>query len=158
MDPISISIFIVLIVLSMFFSASETAFSSIAQHKVDTLLKQKKAGAKALKLVKAEPDKLLMSILIGNNIVNIVAATLATTISIGIAKLIGYHEATIIGISTVVVTVLILIFGEIAPKTFAIRHAEKISLSIAPFYVGFIKLLTPIIWILMRLTKKLNKG
>lgn len=158
MDPILISIFIILIILSMFFSASETAFSSIAQHKVDTLLKQKKTWAKALKTVKAEPDKLLMSILIGNNIVNIAAATLATTISIGIAKLIGYNEATVIGISTGVVTILILIFGEIAPKTFAIRHSEKIGLSIAPFYVWFTKLLTPIIRLLTRITKKLNKG
>jgi Mg2+/Co2+ transporter CorB len=85
--------------------------------------------------VKDEPDKLLMAILIGNNIVNIRAAALATTISIGVAQFIGYNESTVIGISTVIVTVLILIFGEIAPKTFAIRHAERIGLGIAPFYV-----------------------
>ncbi|GHV22167.1 hypothetical protein FACS189428_3810 [Clostridia bacterium] len=67
-----------------------------------------------------------MSILIGNNIVNITAATLATTISISLAKTIGFNESTIVTISTVIVTVLVIIFGEIFPKTFAIRHAEKI--------------------------------
>jgi CBS domain containing-hemolysin-like protein len=150
--------FVILLFLSMFFSASETSFASIALHKVDSLIKQKKNGAKALKKIKAEPDKVLMAILIGNNIVNIGAATLATTISITLAQLINYNEATIIGISTIIVTILVLLFGEIIPKTFAIRHAEKLGLSIAPFYVHFIKVLSPIIWVLTKITQKLNKG
>jgi CBS domain containing-hemolysin-like protein len=99
-----------------------------------------------------------MAILIGNNVVNIGAATLATTISIGIAQLIGYNQATMITVSTIVVTILILIFGEIFPKTFAIRHAEKIALKISQFYLFFIKVLSPIIWLLTKITKQLNKG
>jgi CBS domain containing-hemolysin-like protein len=99
-----------------------------------------------------------MAILIGNNVVNIGAATLATTISLGIAQAIGYHEATILGLSTVIVTILVLIFGEIFPKTFAIRHSETIGLRIAPFYVSFIKILSPFIRFFTKITQKLNKG
>jgi len=86
MDPFSIVSFIILILLSMFFSGSETALTSIPQHKVDTLSKQHKRGVKYLKFCKKESDKVLMAILIGNNIVNIGSASLATAISIGIAE------------------------------------------------------------------------
>ena len=70
----------------MFFSGSETALTSIPQHKVDTLSKQHKRWSKYLKYCKKESDKVLMAILIGNNIVNIWSASLATAISIGIAE------------------------------------------------------------------------
>ncbi len=156
MDPFSIISFVVLILLSMFFSGSETALTSIPQHKVDTFSKQHKRWAKYLKYCKKESDKVLMAILIWNNVVNIWSASLATTISIDIAKWIG-SQWLVIWIATVIVTILILIFWEIVPKTYAQEHSESLSLKIASFYFYFTKILTPIIWCLSLLTKKINK-
>ena len=157
MDPLSIIIFVILILLSMFFSGSETALTTIPQHKVDTFIKQRKRWASYLKFCKNEAEKVLMAILIWNNIVNVASASLATTISIGIADTIWFNQWLIIWIATAVVTILILIFGEIVPKTYAQQHSEKISLKIAIFYFYFTKILTPIIRCLSFLTKKINK-
>lgn len=157
MDPFSIISFVILILLSMFFSGSETALTSIPQHKVDTFSKQRKHWVKYLRYCKNESDKVLMAILIWNNIVNIGSASLATAISIGIAESINFNQGLVVWIATAIVTILILIFGEIVPKTYAQEHSESISLKIAPFYFYLTKILTPIIWCLSLLTKKINK-
>lgn len=157
MDPFSIISFVILILLSMFFSGSETALTSIPQHKVDTFSKQRKHWVKYLRYCKNESDKVLMAILIWNNIVNIGSASLATAISIGIAETINFNQGLVVWIATAIVTILILIFGEIVPKTYAQEHSESISLKIAPFYFYLTKILTPIIWCLSLLTKKINK-
>ena len=154
MDPLSIVTFVVLILLSMFFSGSETALTSIPQHKVDTFSKQHKRWVKYLKYCKKENDKVLMAILIWNNIVNIASASLATAISLSIANWINYNQWLVVWIATAVVTILILIFWEIVPKTYAQQNSEKLSLKISPFYYFFTKLLTPIIWCLSLFTKK----
>lgn len=105
---------------------------------------------------------MIIAILIGNNIVNIVAASLATLISLQIAESIDYDQNTIITLSTIIVTILVLLFGEIFPKTLATNHAEKISLFIAPFYIWMIKLFYPLIlaieWLMKGLTKKQKKN
>ena len=157
MDPLSLVTFVILILLSMFFSGSETALTSIPQHKVDTFLKQHKKWAKYLKYCKKEADKVLMAILIWNNIVNVASASLATTISIGIAQWINFNQWLVIWIATAIVTILILIFWEIVPKTYAQQHSESIWLKIAPFYFYFSKILSPIIWCLSLLTRKVSK-
>ena len=157
MDPLSIITFVVLILLSMFFSGSETALTSIPQHKVDTFSKQHKRWAKYLKYCKKENDKVLMAILIWNNIVNVASASLATAISLGIAQWINYNQWVVVWIATAVVTILILIFWEIVPKTYAQQHSESLSLNISPFYYYFTRLLYPIIWLLSLLTKKVTK-
>lgn len=138
----------------MFFSGSETALTSIPQHKVDTLSKQHKRWAKYLKYCKKQNDKVLMAILIWNNIVNIWSASLATAISIGIA---WWNQWFVVWIATAIVTILILIFWEIVPKTYAQQNCESLSLKIAPFYFYLTKILSPIIWCLSLLTKKINK-
>ena len=157
MDPLSIITFAILILLSMFFSGSETALTSIPQHKVDTFSKQHKRWVKYLKYCKKENDKVLMAILIWNNIVNVASASLATAISISIAEWINYNQWLVVWIATAVVTILILIFWEIVPKTYAQQHYETLSLKISPFYYFFTKLLSPIIWCLSLLTKKVTE-
>ena len=157
MDPFSIISFVILILLSMFFSGSETALTSIPQHKVDTFIKQHKRWAKYLKYCKKESEKVLMAILIWNNIVNIWSASLATAISISIAEWINFNQWLVVWIATAIVTILILIFWEIVPKTYAQQHCESISLKISPFYFYLTKILSPIIWCLSLLTKKINK-
>lgn len=151
-------LFILFMLGAMFFSASETAFTAIPQHKIRALIKQKKKWAKTLYQLKQEPEKMLTSILIGSNISNIGAASVGTIIAVKTALLLNQPQSTIVSISTVLLTILMLIFGEIFPKTFATYNAEKVSLWIAPFYNIFSKILSPLVWILEFLTKKFKKN
>ena len=146
-----------LILLSMFFSGSETAFTSVPIHKVNALLKEKKNWAKALSKLKRQPERMIIAILIWNNIVNTATASLATVISLSIAQGINYEQWTVVTIATIVVTILLLLFWEILPKTFATTHAAKISLLIAPFYTWLIKILYPLIVAIEWLMKGLNR-
>ena len=140
----------------MFFSWSETALTSIPQHKVDAFSKQHKHWSKYLKYCKKNSEKVLMAILIWNNIVNIWSASLATAISLGIASWIDFNQWVVVWIATAIVTIIILIFWEILPKTYAQQHSETLSLKISPFYFYFTKLLSPIIWCLRLFTKNIN--
>ena len=120
-----IIILIVLILLSAFFSGVETALMSLNMVKVKSLRRRRKRGSKALFRIKQNPHNLIITILIGNNIVNIGAASLATFVFMDIFGSQG------VGIATGVMTFLILVFGEITPKTFAIQNAERVSLLVA---------------------------
>lgn len=134
---------LICIVLSAFFSASETAFTSANKVRLKALASKGNKKAKAV-LVKLEDyDKLLSTILIGNNIVNISAATLGTILFVG---LIGNAGATV---STIVVTVVILLFGEITPKMLANKSPEKVAMAIYTPLQLFIFVLTPINLIFM---------
>jgi CBS domain containing-hemolysin-like protein len=115
----------ILIILSAVFSGTETALMSIDRVKVKSLVRQRKKGSEALQRIKGNPHRLIITILIGNNVVNIGAAALATVI---FTDMFG---STGVGIATGVMTFLILVFGEITPKTFANQNAERISLFIA---------------------------
>ena len=157
MDPLSLLLFVILIFLSMFFSASETAFTSVPMHKASVFLKEKKSWAKSLYKLKLKPERVLIAILIWNNIVNIFAASLATVIAMDIAAKVQFDQTLVISIATAVVTILVLLFWEIFPKTLATRHAERISLSIAPIYTVLIKILFPLIFVLERMMKGLTK-
>ena len=116
---------VILLMFSAFFSGIETALVSISRVKVKALVKQKKKGAEALHRLKQQPHRLITTILIGNNVVNIAAASLATVIFTDIFGSSGF------GIATGVMTLLILIFGEITPKTFAAQNMERVSLAVA---------------------------
>lgn len=134
--PVLWVVFVILLLLSAFFSASETAYSSLSVIRVTNYAENgKKSAAKALK-VHQNFDNTLSSILIGNNIVNIAMATIGAFIA---AKLI--EDDTISGItSTAVVTLIVLIFGEIMPKSFAKRHAEGFALKTA-YILTFLNIL-----------------
>lgn len=157
MSIIPLILFIIFMLGAMFFSTSETAFTAIPQHKVNALLKQRKKGAKKLYKLKQQPEKVLTSILIGSNIANIGAASVATIIAVNTAHFFSQPQNTIVSISTIIVTILMLIFGEIFPKTFATHNAEKVALTISPFYNMFIKILAPIIIILTFITNIFQK-
>ncbi len=158
MDPVTILLFIALFGLSAFFSGSELAFMSLADHKISSFVKQKKSGAKTLKRLRDQSDRLLIAILIGNNLVNVFTASLATSLSIDIANSVGSSQSLAIGISTGVITLLLLIFGEIFPKTLATRYAEPISLTTAPFFALLIKILYPFVILIEALMKVFHKG
>ena len=115
-----IIILVILLFLSAFFSGVETALISINLLKAKSLVKQKRKGAETLLKLKKNPHKLIITLLIGNNLVNVGAAALATVV---FTNLFGSSG---VGIATGVMTFLILIFGEITPKTFASQNAVKI--------------------------------
>ncbi len=153
MDPSQYLLFIALFVLSGFFSGTEIALMSLPSHKIDTLVKQKLFWAKALASIKSNTDRLLIAILVGNNLINVYAAALATQISISIARNSGMEETLAVGIATWVITFLILVFGEIVPKSFASKNAEKISLWVAYPYKVLIMVMFPIIFVLEKMIR-----
>ena len=127
-----------LILFSAYFSSTETAFSSLNKTRIKTMAENgNKKAALVLKLYD-NYDKLISTILIGNNIVNIAMASIGTVLFV---KLYGDIGATI---STAVITVAVLIFGEITPKSIAKDNPEKFSLFAAPFISVLITLLTPV--------------
>jgi CBS domain containing-hemolysin-like protein len=131
--------------LSAFFSAAETALTTVNKLRIRSLEDDDVRGAKTVSKLIEEPGKMLSAILIGNNIANITASSLSTALAI------KYFGNQWVGLATGILTLFILIFGEITPKSISAIHAEKLSLRIAaPIYL-ITKLLTPIIFIVNRL-------
>jgi putative hemolysin len=120
-----IIVLVILLGLSAFFSASETALMSLSKIRLRHMVDEKVKGANKVDKLVENPSKLLGTILVGNNIVNIAASAFATAIAISIFKDKG------VVIATVAMTILVLIFGEITPKSLAAQNSEKVSLGVA---------------------------
>jgi putative hemolysin len=129
-----------LLLLSGVFSGSETALVSISLARAEALNREGRPGAAALYRLKSNPSRMLITILIGNNVVNIAASAIATVLA---TKWLGHLGP---GIAVGVLTVMILIFGEITPKSLATRYAERISLLIAPTLALFMRTIYPLVW------------
>lgn len=143
----SIVAMLICIILSSYFSATETSFSSLNKTRLKVLAEEgNKKAARALALAE-DYDKLIFTILIGNNIVNIATASIGTVLFIGLYGDIG---ATI---STVVVTIVVLIFGEITPKSIAKDMPERFAMFSAPFIRVWIWVLTPVNFLLSQWKK-----
>ncbi len=145
MDTSDIAQFIILailIFLSAFFSSSETALMTANRIRLRSLAENGSKGAERVLRITEDSGKLLSAILIGNNIVNLSASSIATTLAI---KHLGSAGA---GVATGVLTFLILIFGEISPKTLATIHAEKLAMLVSAPIAFLMKILTPIIFII----------
>jgi len=138
---------VVLIGMSSFFSATETALMSLSKIRIRHLVEERVKNADVVSKLVENPSKLLGSILVGNNVVNIGASALATSLAI------HYLGSAGIGIATGVMTLLILIFGEITPKSLAAQHSEYFSLKIARFITFLTVVLSPIVTILLFVTK-----
>ncbi len=146
-------ILIVLIFLSAFFSASETAYTSANKIRLRSKAENgKKSAARALKIIE-KYDKTLTTILIGNNIVNILTSSLATVMFISLLN----NADTGSIVSTAVVTVVVLIFGEIIPKTLAKNHAESFACAISGIMLFLMTALTPLSAIFILLQKAATK-
>lgn len=138
---------IILIILSSFFSASETALMSISKIRVRHMVEENIKGANRVKELTDNPSSLLASILVGNNVVNIASSSLATVLAI---SLIGSRG---VAISTIIMTIVVLIFGEITPKTLASQNSEQISLRVAnPIFI-ISKMLKPVVIITTTISK-----
>ena len=153
-DAINIIIILVLLLLSAFFSSAETALTTVSKLKMRALAEDKnKAAARVLKLFE-EQSKMLSCILICNNVVNLSASSISTTFAFTVCRRMGLEENTSLGasIATGTLTILILIFGEITPKTAATINAEKLALLFSRTILLLTKLLTPIIFIIDKIT------
>ena len=138
---------IILIILSSFFSASETALMSISKIRVRHMVEENIKGANRVKELIDNPSSLLASILVGNNVVNIASSSLATVLAI---NLIGSRG---VAISTIIMTIVVLIFGEITPKTLASQNSEQISLRVSnPIFIVS-KMLKPVVIITTTISK-----
>jgi len=147
-----ILVLIVLLIFSAFFSGVETAMFSLSRLRLKHLVKTGVRRAKDVEKLKEKPRRLLVTILVGNNLVNIGASVLATSIAFEFS--LNYA----VGITTGVMTFLILIFGEITPKSIATRHNELVSLAVARplYYIEII--LFPIVFVFEKLTSVLTHG
>lgn len=136
----------ILLMLSAFFSASETAFTSISRLKVRHMLDAGVKSAKHIAKILDNPNKMLTSILVGNNIVNITTTSIATALSI------HYLGDSGTGIAAVITTIFILLFGEITPKTIANAFPEKVCVGLAGVLRFIILILTPFSFVFSKLS------
>jgi len=140
-----------LLVLSGSFSGSETALVALSMARVEALVQEGRAGATALYQLKKDPSRMLTTILIGNNLVNIGASAMATVIATR-----EFGDAGP-GIAVGGLTLFILVFGEITPKSLATRYPERISLFSAVPLLLFMKLMFPLVWLFGHFTSWVHR-
>ena len=151
--PISVAagILFFLLLLSAFFSGSETALTRARRVRMKLLSDQGNPGAKRANALMAHPEHMLSAILLGNNFVNIAASSLATAVFVT-----WFGEAGIV-YATIAMTIVVLIFSEILPKTIAVAHAETIACRVAGPLQWIQRILSPIIYILMKIIAWLKR-
>lgn len=155
MDPsiiiLKLLIIIVLLILSAFFSSSETALTTVSRMRILSLAEEGNSSAVTLLKVIDNKEKMLSAILIGNNIVNISVSSVTTIL---VTDLFGNYA---VSIATAILTVLVLIFGEITPKTLATINNEKLALRFASVVYWLMYILTPVIFLINKLSSLVMK-
>ena len=142
---------VILVGFSAFFSASETAFSSLNQIRLKSRAEDGDSSASRVLAIAEQYDKLLSTILIGNNIVNIAAASIGTIL---FTQMLGAERGATM--STIVLTIIVLIFGEVTPKSLAKEMPEKVATAVSPFLVLLMALMTPLTWLFTQWKKLLG--
>lgn len=142
---------VILVGFSAFFSASETAFSSLNQIRLKSRAEDGDSSAARVLNMAEQYDKLLSTILIGNNIVNIAAASIGTIL---FTQMLGAERGATV--STIVLTIIVLIFGEVTPKSLAKEMPEKVATAVSPFLVLLMALMTPLTWLFTQWKKLLG--
>ena len=154
MDDGSLTLLVALVILvafSAFFSASETAFSSLNQIRLKSRAEDGDPSAARVLAMSEQYDKLLSTILIGNNIVNIAAASIGTVL---FTRLLDPQRGATV--STIVLTIVVLIFGEVTPKSLAKEMPERIATAVSPFLSLLMLLLSPLTWLFTQWKKLLG--
>ena len=151
-DPLLYVLLVVLIAMSAFFSSTETAFSSISKIRLKRYEEQGDPRAKTASFIADHFDDTLSAILIGNNIVNIASASIGTVL---FTDMVGPELGP--GVSTLVMTVVVLIFGEILPKTFAKENPDRMALRAARILAFLMKVLKPLVWFFVLLKTAMMK-
>ena len=142
---------VILVGFSAFFSASETAFSSLNQIRLKSRAEDGDSSAARVLAMAEQYDKLLSTILIGNNIVNIAAASIGTIL---FTQMLGAERGATM--STIVLTIIVLIFGEVTPKSLAKEMPEKVATAVSPFLVLLMAMMTPLTWLFTQWKKLLG--
>ena len=145
-----IAVLVVLLILSAVFSSAETSLVGVSKMRIRALADEGNKKAQVVLELFSEESKMLSAILIGNNLVNTFMASIASMIAYNFG---GYA----VSIATFLITFLILVFGEITPKTLATRYAEKMALIYAPFIKFLTVVLTPVIWFINLFSKIILK-
>jgi len=140
-----------LILLSGFFSSSETALTAVSEARIHELALQGNKRANTIEKILAKKEKMISTILIGNNLVNIVVSVYATSFAISF-----FGEFDLIFV-TILLTIFLVIFAEVMPKTYAFNNADKLALAVAPVINIFILILTPATFITEMLAKIVSK-
>ena len=154
MDDGSLTLLVALVILvafSAFFSASETAFSSLNQIRLKSRAEDGDPSAARVLAMSEQYDKLLSTILIGNNIVNIAAASIGTVL---FTRLLDPQRGATV--STIVLTIVVLIFGEVTPKSLAKEMPERVATAVSPFLSLLMLLLSPLTWLFTQWKKLLG--
>ena len=144
-------ILIFLIIISGYFSSSETAMMSLNRYRLRHLVKQKHKGSIRVQNLLNQPDRLIGIILIGNNFVNILASSIATIIAIRL-----WGESSIF-IATILLTIIILVFSEVTPKTIAAVHPEKIAYPSSILLLPLLRIFYPLVWLVNGISNALVK-
>jgi len=154
-DVSSLVTLLILLILSAFFSSAETALTTVNKLRMRSLLEEEhsKRAKTVLKLIE-DPTKMLSAILIFNNVVNLTASSITTTFAYNLSAKFGLtqNESLIVGLATGILTVLILIFGEITPKSLATIYADQMSLAYASIIYFITNILTPVVFIVNKIS------
>ncbi|MBC8546500.1 HlyC/CorC family transporter [Clostridiaceae bacterium NSJ-31] len=151
-SPITYLALLLLLALSAFFSASETAYSCINRIRMQNLAEDGDENARLALRIAEDFDRMLSTILIGNNVVNLSASSIATVVA---TVLLGASTGP--AVSTLVMTILVLIFGEVMPKSYAKAHAEEIALKVAKPLAVLQTVLAPLSWLFMKLQRAVSR-
>lgn len=153
-DAGRIVVLLVLLLLSAFFSSAETSLMSLNKIRIKSLMDEQVRGAKTVYTLISNPTRMLSAILIGNNIVNLSASSLTTTFAIDLCKKLGMNNnsSMYVGLATGILTLLILIFGEIVPKSVATANAEKMALIYAYPIYWLTNVLRPVVFLLNKIS------
>lgn len=146
-DAIQLLILVVLLILSAFFSSAETALTTVNRIRMRSLAEDGNRKAATVLKILDEQDKMLSAILIGNNIVNLSSSSLATVLA---TRILGDAGA---GIATGILTLCILVFGEISPKNLASVNSEKLSMLYSGIIYNLMRILTPVIFLINLLVR-----
>jgi len=160
LDPsffIYFTVFVVLLILSAFFSASETAFFSLTKSNLEKLSRSKSPARRQIAVLLTEPKKLLISIIIGNTISNTAIATVAAFLTTRLSIQYGLDRLLILLLNVLVVTLVVLIFSEIIPKVTAVKNAQKTALKLVYPLTFFYYLFLPLSALFFILTQLLTK-
>ncbi len=150
---LGMALILVLLALSAFFSSSEIAMFAFPNHRLETVVEEGKPGSKTLKKLKSDPHRLLVTILVGNNLINIAMSSIATGL---LAFLLG-NQSQAVFVATFGITALVLLFGESAPKSYAVDNTESWALRISrPLKLAEI-VLWPLVVLFDYLTRVVNK-
>jgi len=147
-----ILLILVLLVLSAFFSSAEIAMFSLSKHRIDAMVTEDVSNAKVVSRLRESPQNLLVTLLVGNNIVNIAMASVTTSV-----LALYYTGGIAIALSTLIITILVLVFGEIIPKSYAIKNPESWSIKIARMVDFFESMFSPVVLVFIRLAQIITR-